>query len=102
MSKNYSIIIASDLRTGRSVYRTQANNWSESVEQAVLIESGDPSDQRLAQAFSDEKDNLVIDPYLVAVDADRNPSEVREGIRVTGPSIFYGNAAVASAVIEAA
>jgi len=84
----HSIVIANDLQTGRSVFFTSESSWSEAVEQAELIEAGDDAETRLQAALEGEKSNLVIDPYLVSVDADRQIRDTREHIRTTGPTIF--------------
>jgi len=84
----HSIVIASDLQTGRCVFFTSESSWSEAVEQAELIEAGPDAEIRLQAALNDEKSNLVIDPYLVSVDADRQIRDTREHIRTIGPTIF--------------
>jgi len=83
----YSVIIANDLRTGRSVYFTEAAGWSESVERAELL-SSDQAELRLQDALSGERDNLVIDPYLVGMNDAGSALDIREHIRLRGPSIF--------------
>ena len=84
----HSIIIANDLLTGRSVYFTSKSGWTETPEQAELIEAGPNVEARLQAALEGEKNNLVIDPYLVSVAADRRVRDTREHIRTTGPTIF--------------
>ena len=84
----HSIVIANDLQTGRSVFFTSESSWSETVEQAELIAAGPDAEIRLQAALNDEKSNLVIDPYLVSVDADRQIRDTREHIRTIGPTIF--------------
>jgi len=86
----HSIVIANDLLTGRSVFFTVESIWSEVPEHAELIEAGPDAEARLQTALDDEKNNLVIDPYLVSVGADRQVRDTREHIRTTGPSIFAG------------
>jgi len=84
----HSIVIANDLQTGRSVFLTRESRWSESLEEAELIEAGPAAELRLQAALDDEKSNLVIDPYLVSVGSDRQVRITRERIRTTGPTIF--------------
>jgi len=79
----HSIVIANDLQTGRSVFLTRESRWSESLDEAELIEAGPAQ-----AALDDEKSNLVIDPYLVSVGSDRQVRVTRERIRTTGPTIF--------------
>jgi len=82
-----SVIIASDLRTGCSVYRSADSSWVDSIDEAQLLDSVS-AEKQLESALGDERDNLVIDPYLVAVDAKSVALEIRERIRASGPSIF--------------
>ena len=84
----HSIVIANDLQTGRSVFFTRESSWSESVEQAELIAAGPDAEIRLQAALDDEKSNVVIDPYLVTVDADRQIRDIREHIRTKGPTVL--------------
>ncbi len=83
----HAVIIANDLRTGRSVYFTKANGWSESIREAELLES-EGTDERLAIASRDEAGNLVIDPYVVGVSEDLQVADIRERIRASGPTIL--------------
>ncbi len=82
-----SIIIANDLRTGRSVYLTQDLQWSENASDAEVVASADAANV-LDAALNDERANLVIDPYLVAVESNLLATDIRERIRVSGPTIF--------------
>ena len=101
MSKpTHSIVIANDLQTGRSVFFTSDSGWSEALAKAELIEAGSVAEARLQAALNDEKNNLVIDPYLVSVAADGQIQDIRERIRTKGPSIFVK--AAESASVEAA
>lgn len=93
-----SIIIANDLRTGRSVYLTDDSQWSENASKAAVV-TGDVAESRLQLALEDEHANRVIDPYLVGVELNSTASAIRERIRVSGPTILYGdhNAATVAA-----
>ncbi len=84
---DYSVIIASDLRTGRSVYFTADSKWTNSVALAEVL-ADDRSEQRLQAAQLSEQDNLVIDPYLIGMSDAQSALEIRERIRVEGPSIL--------------
>ncbi len=95
----HAIIIANDLRTGRIVYFTNASDWSESVQDAELL-SSDSAQERLAIAAIDETNNLVIDPNLVDANVNAGTelqlAEIREQIRVSGPTILGSNHAATS------
>ena len=96
----HSIVIANDLLTGRSVFFTVESGWSEVPDHAELIEAGPDAEARLQTALDDEKNNLVIDPYLVSVGADRQVRDTREHIRTTGPTIFVGAQVAARQVTD--
>lgn len=87
----HSIIVANDLQTGRSVFLTSESGWSEIAGEAQLLQNGSDAEARLELALNDEKNNLVIDPYLIDVASDRQVRETREQIRTTGPTIFANN-----------
>jgi len=79
-----TIIIANDLGTGRSVFFTASSEWSDSVHQAQLLGTPELASARLELAINDARDNLVIDPYLVAVNEAKDAIDIREKIRVSG------------------
>ncbi len=83
-----SIIIANDLRTGLSVYLTRDSRWSDSVSDAEVLSDTDYAETRLQAAVGDERCNLVIDPYLIGIESDLSAVDIREQIRVSGPTIF--------------
>lgn len=91
-----SIIIANDLRTGRSVYLTEGNAWSESVADAEVL-SAEAASARLEIASAAEQSNLVIDPYLVGVESGLSALDIREQIRLTGPTILTQDHVAAAA-----
>ena len=92
---DYSVIIASDLRTGRSVYFTAGSEWSDSVTNAELLQ-GEQSEERLQAAQASETDNLVVDPYLIGMSDAVSAVDIREQIRVQGPSILGKHPLLAS------
>ena len=95
-NEQLSIIIANDLLSGRSVYLTRDSGWSNSVQDAELIRA-ELSASRLERAGDDEKKNLVLDPNLIAVNPDRTAVEIRERIRISGPTILDDAAEISSA-----
>jgi len=86
----HSVIIASDLRSGRSVYLASDASWTESIGSAQLLDE-EHAESRLEVALQSEMDNLVIDPYLMAVDATANALDIRERIRSSGPTVLDNN-----------
>lgn len=81
------ILIANDLLTGRSVYRTAENSWSTNVHSALVLSNEDQAQPYLQDAL--QETTAVIDPYLIATDKNGRPEHIREAIRVRGPSIQY-------------
>lgn len=84
-----SVIIASDLRTGLCVYLSVDTRWVSSIDDAQVLDAAD-AETRLETALVDEKNNLVVDPYLIGVDRASVALDIRERIRANGPSIFNG------------
>lgn len=84
---DYSVIIASDLRTGRSVYFTADSQWTNSVTLAEVV-AADCAEQRLQVARLGECNNLVVDPYLIGMSDAQSAVDIRERIRIEGPSIL--------------
>jgi len=83
----HSVIIASDLRTGRSVYLASDSTWAESIGYAQVLDE-EQAESRLEIALNSEANNLVIDPYLISVDSASNALDIREAIRTTGPTVL--------------
>jgi len=84
------MIIANMLADGFVVFLTDDHRWTNSIAEGALAETDDQAEKLLAQAIESEKDNQVIDPYLIPVeivDGKRAPTEYREYIRATGPSV---------------
>ena len=80
------VLTAWDTKTGRTVYRTAAGQWSASLTDAEIL-VGDASDPAMEQAKTEE--HLVFDPYFMEVSDDLRPAgreTLRETIRFHGPS----------------
>jgi hypothetical protein len=84
------IVIANSLADGFVVFLTDNREWSGNVaDAAVAVEESD-SERLLEAALLAEKNNVVIDPYLIEVEvngAAPKPVKYREYIRAYGPSI---------------
>lgn len=81
------VVTAWDVGTGRTVYRTSAGDWSESVSEGDVL-TGEAADAALDTAKGDEK--RILDPYLMEVTSDGKVAgreTLRETIRATGPTI---------------
>jgi len=84
------MIIANTLADGFVVFLTAANGWTNSIAEGAVAESDAEAEAMLAAAKQAEQDNIVIDPYLIPVEISneqRRPTEYREYIRATGPSV---------------
>jgi hypothetical protein len=84
------MIIANTLSDGFVVFLTEAGGWSNDIAAGALAESDAAAATLLETAKAAEANNVVIDPYLIPVeleDGQRKPTEYREYIRATGPSV---------------
>ena len=83
------IVTANHLSTGDVVYLTNVANWSRSIADAAIAPNAEAGAALLATASAQAKLNIVIDPYLIPVDADAmppRPIQFRERIRAAGPT----------------
>ncbi len=84
------MLIANRLIDGRVVFRAADGNWVTDIDAGQLIDDNAVADSRLADARTDESDNLIIDPCLIdvaALGAAHEPAVLRESIRAHGPTI---------------
>ena len=93
------IVIANDLRSGLTVYLTESGTWSASVTDAMIVSDADGETAAMQTAVSDEAANKVTGAYLTDSNSCGEPVDLREMLRVRGPSINYlpPGAAVAGA-----
>jgi hypothetical protein len=84
------MIIANTLADGFVVFLTGDNSWSNDIAAGAIAETDAQAEQLLSTAKQAESDNLVIDPYLIPIEIEdgvRKPTEYREYIRATGPTV---------------
>ena len=84
------MIIANTLVDGFVVFLTDDNGWTHDIEKGALATNDADAASLLAQAKAAEAGNVVIDPYLIPVvieNGRRVPTEYREYIRATGPTV---------------
>ncbi|MGI9292187.1 MAG: DUF2849 domain-containing protein [Gammaproteobacteria bacterium] len=84
------MIIANTLSDGFVVFLAADGSWVSDIAAGALAETDTEAEALLATAKQAEADNTVIDPYLIPVELDngqRKPTEYREYIRATGPSV---------------
>lgn len=80
-------ITAWNTRTGRSVWLTDADGWSEDISEAVVLK-GEDAERALEKARHQQ--SIIVEPYFMEVSEDGGPAgreTLREQIRVLGPSI---------------
>lgn len=87
--KHIGIIIANDLRSGLTVFLTASGKWSTLVADAWIAEGEESVNSALETAASAESSNQVTGAYLVSSNDHGNPVDLREALRVQGPSIDY-------------
>jgi hypothetical protein len=84
------MIIANTLVDGFVVFITGDNGWTNNIAEGAVAESDAEAEALLTAAKQAEQDNIVIDPYLIPIeiiDGQRCPTEYREYIRATGPTV---------------
>jgi len=84
------VVLANRLTDGRSVFLAANGAWVEALSQAALAASPSVAESLLARARVAEAENLVVDPYLVAIEtgpAGNQPRAWRERIRASGPTV---------------
>ena len=84
------VITANRLADGVVVFQTADDGWSEDFNRAAVRPDADATAVALASAKEDEAQNLVVDPYAVAVEIRNGhvvPKALREAIRAAGPTI---------------
>jgi hypothetical protein len=84
------MIIANTLADGFVVFLAEDNTWTSDIAAGALATTDEQAEKLLLAAKQAEQANLVIDPYLIPVELDkdvRKPTEYREYIRATGPTV---------------
>jgi sulfite reductase (NADPH) hemoprotein beta-component len=84
------IVIANTLADGFVVFLTDNREWSGNVADAAVVIEETDGERLLEAALLAEKNNVVIDPYLIEVEvngAGPKPVEYREYIRAFGPTV---------------
>ncbi len=84
------VITANRLTDGVVVFQTADESWSEDFNRAAVLPGPEATASALNRAKQDETNNIVVEPYAVAVE-ERNghiaPKALREAIRAAGPTI---------------
>lgn len=83
------LVTANDLKTGDVVYLTRSAGWSRHIADASIVPNTEAGATLLAVAEAQARQNIVVAPYLVPLDADVHPPrpvQFRERIRAQGPT----------------
>jgi hypothetical protein len=84
------VITANRLTDGVVVFQSVDDSWSEDFNRAAVLADPQATASALARAKQDETNNMVVEPYAIAVE-ERNghlaPKALREAIRAAGPTI---------------
>lgn len=90
-----TVVTANRLADGISVWLTAGGSWSETIADAVVGTTSDEVLRLLDIAHADENTAVGAYPAAVRLSAEGKPepANLRERIRVAGPTIFLNNAA---------
>ena len=80
------VVVANQLASGRTVFQRADGRWSDSLHAALVHTEEKTAELAVQQAGSEP--TLVIDAYLVRLDEAARPEQLREAIRVSGPTIL--------------
>jgi hypothetical protein len=90
-----SVLTANRLTDGIVVFLATNGRWVESINGALVARSADEARALQEQGARDAARNLVVEPYLAALDEGGAapggrplPARMRERVRVDGPSIL--------------
>ena len=84
------VVTANRLADGVVVFQTADEGWGEDFNRAAVRPDSAATAAALARAKEDEAQNLVVEPYAVAVEIRNGhvvPKALREAIRAAGPTI---------------
>jgi len=84
------IVIANSLADGFVVFLTATHEWSGNIAEAAVAETAETAAELLETAVAAERNNRVIDPYLIPATIENGvpkPLDYREYIRAFGPSV---------------
>ena len=84
------MIIANELRSGEVVFLSEEGNWVNNIDKASVALDIDQANKLLTLAQEAEHNNKVVGAELVEIEAQdkqRFPKDIREAIRVNGPTV---------------
>ena len=83
------VVTANRLGDGAVVYRTLDGNWSTTLAQAAVVDTAPAATMLLAAAIADDIGAVgaYVAPVRVEPDGGVEPANLRESIRLNGPTI---------------
>ena len=84
------MIIANELRSGEVVFLSEEGNWVNNIDKATVALDIDQANKLLTLAQEAEHNNKVVGAELVEIEAQDKqpfPKDIREAIRVNGPTV---------------
>lgn len=93
--EKYPVVISAFLlNEGSCVFYAKEKTWVENINEAAIIESAEELESKLTLAKRSVDENYVNEVYTIDVSIDESknvqPIDIREKIRVNGPSIDLG------------
>ncbi len=76
-----AVIVANDLKSGLTVFLDAQKSWVSSFDRAQIITNQQDAAKLLELVDEQARQGLVLDPYLVGIDASGHPVHIREKIR---------------------
>ncbi|MBV9971444.1 MAG: DUF2849 domain-containing protein [Xanthobacteraceae bacterium] len=89
------VVTANRLGDGAVVYRTRDGAWSTILAQAAVVDTASAATALLAQSVADDLGAVgaYVAPVQFDVDGRPQPGNLRERIRLTGPTIAFATGA---------
>lgn len=86
----HQVISANRLNDGLVVYLTEAGDWAEKIDAALIVDGQDAASAAIATANEAVAQQTIVDPYAIDIeqtDDRRQPTKLREFIRAHGPTV---------------
>jgi hypothetical protein len=96
MAATAQMLIANRLRDGFTVFLAADGSWVDDIAAGAVAHTSEEAAALLQVAEEAARRNVVVGPYLIAVDetpTGPRPVEWREAIRAFGPTVETGRAA---------
>jgi hypothetical protein len=83
------VVTANRLADGVVIYRAADSHWTTRLEQAAVVTTAPAASELLAAATADDRGAVgaYVAPVVIAADGAVRPGNLREAIRLAGPSV---------------